>query len=78
MCEPFQTTLHIKKEVATCLDNTANAASLQIQTKDGVVMNDDDLLDSLKNEEELYVCLPIADGEWEPVDVVSLETAMAE
>jgi hypothetical protein len=79
MCSPSQTALYIKEQVAMCLDRTSEAASsLQIQTKEGTVMEDDDSLDQLRNEDELYVCLPIADGEWEAVDIVLTETAMAE
>lgn len=82
MCEPSQTTLHLKNQVHLCLlsgdDKSATPSSLQIQTTDGTILKDEDGLDSLQNEEELYVCLPISDGEWETVDIVSLESNMAE
>ena len=75
MCAPSQTTLHLKEQVAMCLpDMVSEASTLQIETKDGTIMSDEESLESLKNDEELYVCLPISDGEWEPVDIVS--TAM--
>lgn len=78
MCEPTQTALHIKKEVASCLDESVSPEALQLQTTEKNILQDTDSLQDLKNGEEVYVCLPIADGEWEPVDVVSLESSMAE
>lgn len=76
MCQPSQTALYIKEEVAMCLNTKEKPENLQIQTKEGNVMKDEDFLGEFKNEDLLYVCLPIADGEWEPVHVESLESAV--
>ena len=84
MCVPTQTVLSLKYQVAQCLqeqqheDAPSSARQLQIQTIDGKVLQDDDSLANLVNEQELYVCFHISDGEWAPVDIVSKETQMME
>jgi hypothetical protein len=84
MCVPTQTVLSLKYQVAQCLqeqqheDAPSSARQLQIQTVDRKVLQDDDSLANLVNEQELYVCFHISDGEWEPVDIVSKETQMME
>jgi hypothetical protein len=45
-------------------------------TLDGTVLDDDDSLEGFTNEQELHVCFPISDNEWETVDIVSTETQM--
>jgi hypothetical protein len=84
MCVPSQTALYLKHQVAQCLhehhlENAPESPSqLQILTAEGTVLEDDDSLENLTNEQELHVCFPISDNEWEPVDIVSTETQMME
>lgn len=80
MCSNSQTALHIKEQVAECLGNgeVKDASSLQLLTEKRMELKNEESLESLENQEELYVCLPINDTEWEPLDIVSLETSMAE
>jgi hypothetical protein len=41
-------------------------------TEKEVCKNDEMVMTSLKNQEELYLCLPISDeGEWEPIEVLT-------
>jgi hypothetical protein len=49
--------------------------SLQLCNTEKEVFNNDEMLSSLKNQEELYLCLPISDGEeqeWEPIEVTTM------
>jgi hypothetical protein len=60
-------------------DNAPESPSqLQMLTLDGTVLDDDDSLEGFTNEQELHVCFPISDNEWELVDIVSTETQMME
>jgi hypothetical protein len=84
MCVPSQTALYLKHQVAQCLheqhyENAPESASqLLIVTCEGKVLDNDDSLEFLTNEQELHVCFPISDKEWEPVDIVSTETQIME
>ena len=85
LCTPTNTALHLKQQVALALKEqheptVDDSRTLQLQTLDGRVLEDELILEQvpIQNEQELCVCFPISDGEWEQVDVVSPETGMTE
>jgi DNA mismatch repair ATPase MutL len=83
-CHAGQTIFNVKQELCTCLINDdkqqqqqqLTPESLQLcNTEKEVFNNDEIMLSSLKNQEELYLCLPISDGEeqeWEPIEVTTM------
>jgi hypothetical protein len=78
MCQPTESISFLKSQVEVALkdrDDETDASSMRIVDPSGKVLADDDTLQSLANEAELHVVFAIADGEWEPVDLVDLDSS---
>eukprot|EP00540_Astrosyne_radiata_P002790 CAMPEP_0116852384 /NCGR_PEP_ID=MMETSP0418-20121206/17262_1 /TAXON_ID=1158023 /ORGANISM="Astrosyne radiata, Strain 13vi08-1A" /LENGTH=100 /DNA_ID=CAMNT_0004484539 /DNA_START=129 /DNA_END=431 /DNA_ORIENTATION=- len=78
LCHASQTAIHIKQEIALALqghdeDPPSDPSEMKLTDPTGKELEDEDSLQSLSNEAELHVVFPIADDEWEPVEIVEYE-----
>mmetsp|Transcript_27612 Transcript_27612/g.40602 ORF Transcript_27612/g.40602 Transcript_27612/m.40602 type:complete len:97 (+) Transcript_27612:134-424(+) len=67
--------LYLKEQVALALGEETKPEEMMVKQPDGTVLNDDDALDHLQNEQVLHLVFQIADDEWEPVDLVEMDTS---